>query len=246
MSEQQDSISDDLSTYGVDAEDQLQPEDTLIDEGVEDVLDKGYSPPDVDRVSGMVGLTATEQREGETIEQRIRQEIPDPDSAYGAPDDESGMAADSVGGDDPDAIPAEQDWLGDAEVGDERAGRLVAPDEGAAPDAEAGLVGDDLGVDGGDASPEESAMHVVRSVDADAAVAPGTGLIDSDVDLDDPQSGVDFRADLAGDPDFGDVPDADAGDLSDDGVESVGGGRSADELDELAAGDAEPGTPREG
>ncbi len=31
---------------GVDPEDQLQPEDTLDDRGVDDVLDEGYSPPD--------------------------------------------------------------------------------------------------------------------------------------------------------------------------------------------------------
>jgi len=36
-----------------------------------------------------------------------------------------------VGGDDPDAIAAEDDFLGDGEVGDRRSGRLMAPDEGA-------------------------------------------------------------------------------------------------------------------
>ena len=30
----------------VDDETQLQPEDTLVDRGVDDVLDEGYSPPD--------------------------------------------------------------------------------------------------------------------------------------------------------------------------------------------------------
>ncbi|WP_068159003.1 DUF5709 domain-containing protein [Rhodococcus phenolicus] len=32
--------------YSVDDEDQLQPEDTLIDRGVDDVLDEGISPPE--------------------------------------------------------------------------------------------------------------------------------------------------------------------------------------------------------
>jgi hypothetical protein len=32
--------------YSVDEDDQLQPEDTLIDRGVDDVLDEGYSPPE--------------------------------------------------------------------------------------------------------------------------------------------------------------------------------------------------------
>ena len=37
--------------------------------------------------------------------------MPDPDTAYGAPDNESGLddvEGDMVGGDDPDAIPAER------------------------------------------------------------------------------------------------------------------------------------------
>ncbi|PKW26318.1 DUF5709 domain-containing protein [Phycicoccus duodecadis] len=141
-------------------DDQLQPEDTLVQEDVADVLDRGYSPPDVDR-SELHGPTVEEQLEGETIEDRIKQEVPDPDSAYGAPDNESGLDEPRVGGDDPDAIDAEDDWLGDGEVGDERAGRLVAPDEGLGSDDEKDLVGEDVGVDGAAASAEEAAMHVV-------------------------------------------------------------------------------------
>ena len=32
--------------YSVDEDDQLQPQDTLVDRGVDDVLDEGYSPPE--------------------------------------------------------------------------------------------------------------------------------------------------------------------------------------------------------
>ena len=32
--------------YSVDEDDQLQREDTLVDRGVDDVLDEGYSPPE--------------------------------------------------------------------------------------------------------------------------------------------------------------------------------------------------------
>ena len=66
-----------------------------------------------------------------------------------------------IGGDDPDGIDAEDDWLGDSEVGDARAGRLVAPDEGAHGDDDAEAWGRDVGVDGGAASAEEAAMHVI-------------------------------------------------------------------------------------
>jgi hypothetical protein len=144
--------------------DQLQPDDTL-DEGYdepghEDMLDGGYDPPDRPRGSLAWGVTAWEESQEETIEQRIKQEEPDPDSAYGAPDNESGLdddAEDMVGGDDPDAIPAEDDFVGD---GDRQVGRLVAPDQGDYGDEEKDEVAEDVGFDGGVASPEESAMHL--------------------------------------------------------------------------------------
>ena len=161
MSDQHENISDDLGVYSVDAENQLQPEDTLIQDDVEDILDRGYSPPETDRGSRAHGVTAEEQGREETIEERILQEVPDPDSAYGAPDNESGLDEDRVGGDDPDSIDAQDDWLGDGEVGDKRAGRLVAPDEGLGEDTESDLVGEDVGVDGAAASAEEAAVHII-------------------------------------------------------------------------------------
>jgi hypothetical protein len=171
MSEPQESRTDDLGGMGLDdwglpeGEDQLQPEDTLIQDDVEDVLDRGYSPADRWHGSTSHGVTAEEQHHVESIEERIRQEVPDPASGYGAPHDESGRGGDRLGGDDPDSIPAEEDWLGDGEVGDRRAGRLVAPDEGAARDDEGSLVGEDVGVDGAAASAEEAAVHVVSEED---------------------------------------------------------------------------------
>lgn len=142
--------------------DQLQPEDTLDGELGTDVLDTGYTTDDRPRGE----LDGSFDDEDETIEDRIRQEVPDPSSAYGAPDNESGLDVDRLGGDDPDAIDADQDWLGGDEVGDERAGRLVAPDEGDGPDTDAEALGSDVGVDGGAASAEEAAMHVVDEDDS--------------------------------------------------------------------------------
>ena len=163
MAEQQENRTDDLGDYSLDDEDQLQPEDTLVQEDVDDVLDRGYSP--AERLNGSLahGVTAEEQARDETIEERIHQEVPDPSSAYGAPDNESGLDdADRLGGDDPDSIAAEDDWVGDGEVGDQRAGRLVAPDEGNGSDDEKDLVGQDVGIDGAAASAEEAAMHVIE------------------------------------------------------------------------------------
>jgi hypothetical protein len=164
MSEQQENITTDLGDYSVDDEDQLQPEDTLVQEDVDDVLDRGYSPPDRLRGSLAHGVTVEEQGRDETIDERIQQEVPDPASAYGAPHNESGLddEDDRVGGDDPDSIAAEDDWLGDGEVGNVRAGRLVAPDAGFGVDDEKDLVGEDVGIDGAGASAEEAAVHVIE------------------------------------------------------------------------------------
>ena len=46
------------------------------------------------------------------------------------------------------------------EVGEARAGRLLAPDEGAHEDVD-GPVAEDEGIDGGAASAEEAAVHVI-------------------------------------------------------------------------------------
>ena len=70
-----------------------------------------------------------------------------------------------VGGDDPDSIAAEDDWIGDDEIGDRRAGRLVATDQGLAEDHDHELVGFDVGIDGAGASAEEAAMHIIDGDD---------------------------------------------------------------------------------
>jgi hypothetical protein len=147
-----------LGSYSLDDEDQLQPEDTLDDRGVDDLLDEGYSPPERPRGVDAVGTTVAEQRQGESIEQRVAHEEPDPANAFEDPL----AGADMVGGDDPDAIAAEDDFLGDGEVGDRRSGRLMAPDEGAHEDTESDMVADDMGIDGGGSSAEEAAVHIIE------------------------------------------------------------------------------------
>lgn len=49
----------------------------------------------------------------------------------------------------------------DDEVGDARAGRLVAPDESSRTNTESGLFASGLGLDGAGSSAEEAAMHVM-------------------------------------------------------------------------------------
>jgi len=119
--------------------DQLQPEDTLIDRGVDDVLDEGYSPAEKWSAGEGFGSTADEALQGENLDQRIAQEEPDIDP-YSEDDGED---------------------LDDGEVGSERSGRLVSPDEGFGEDIDSELVGEDVGIDGAGASAEEAAVHVV-------------------------------------------------------------------------------------
>lgn len=119
--------------------DQRQPEDTLVDRGVDDVLDEGYSPPERYTAGEGFGTTADEALQGESLEQRIAQEVPEPD---------------------PYDVAATED-LDDGEVGTKRSGRLVDPDAGSGEDTEAALVGDDVGIDGAAASAEEAAVHVI-------------------------------------------------------------------------------------
>ncbi|MEU6511847.1 DUF5709 domain-containing protein [Streptomyces sp. NPDC046942] len=123
----------------------LDVEDTLESDGVDDPLDRGWSPPERPWAVEHTGVTAAERQAGETLDQRLAEEQPD----LVVPD------GDDIGDRDIDGE------LLDNEVGNFRSGRLVAPDEGAHEDDEAALVATDVGIDGAAASAEEAAMHIV-------------------------------------------------------------------------------------
>jgi hypothetical protein len=124
----------------------LDAEDTLVADGVDDPLDRGWSPPERPWAVEHTGVTAAERLRGETLEQRLAEELPDVTSVDG----------DGIG----DAQDTDGELL-DNEVGEFRSGRLVAPDEGAHEDEESGLIATDVGIDGAAASAEEAAMHIV-------------------------------------------------------------------------------------
>jgi Family of unknown function (DUF5709) len=133
--------------YSADEDDQLQPEDTLIDRGVDDVLDEGYSPPD-----RLYGRGAFGPRE--SIDQQLAEEVQDPLSRIGDPLDPDEQHRS-------DEAEREFEFPQRREVGRVRAGRLVAPDEGFGEDTEAELVAEDVGISGGAASAEEAAVHII-------------------------------------------------------------------------------------
>ncbi|UFU05718.1 DUF5709 domain-containing protein [Ruania halotolerans] len=74
---------------------QLPLEDTLVDRGVDDILDEGYSPPDWPH-SHRWGETSLEEAEGEPFEERLAQELPD-DAPNRQPDRAGRLAADEDG-----------------------------------------------------------------------------------------------------------------------------------------------------
>ena len=128
-------------------QDQLQPYHSLEDRGVADALDEGYSPPEKPSVLMQEG-------EHDSLEARLSEEIPEPDP-YAETEQEKGLD---------DGVSDESDFL-DTETGDERAGRLMDPNEGIGPDHEGHLIATDAGIDAGAASAEEAAMHIVPEDD---------------------------------------------------------------------------------
>jgi len=134
--------------YSVEDDNQLQPEDTLIDRGVDDVLDEGYSPPERLYGRGAFGPS-------ESMDQLLAEEEPDPASRINVPLDKDEQQRS-------DEAERETEFPQVDEVGRARAGRLVAPDRGFGEDTEAELVAEDIGIDGGAASAEEAAVHIIE------------------------------------------------------------------------------------
>jgi len=160
--------SADLEDYSVQ-----EPSDSLTGDPGDpggDPLDRGVAPPEHWSAGMKFGVTADEQEAGESLDQLLAEEEPDP--ALDLDDELPGLQ------------PAGQDDAKDEDEADEyvdglllddgpdpRAGRLVAQDEGAHPDTEADLVAQDAGIDGGAASAEEAAVHVVD--DDDTGISSG-------------------------------------------------------------------------
>jgi hypothetical protein len=117
---------------------QLDSADTLLDRGVVDGLDEGYSPPD--REPSVRVPTASEEEAGLSLDELLSAEEPDVDAGPA-----SNLYSEYGG-----------------EVGDVRAGRLVDGDEGAYVDTDKDLWAGDIGIDGAGATAEEAAVHVIE------------------------------------------------------------------------------------
>ncbi len=147
--------------YSLDDDDQLQPEDTLDDRGIDDVLDEGFSPPDHRPSGARRGLTTAEQRTGETLDERLAEEMPDVGATDLVDDAERDWRSHESDRDD--------DYDDTDQAGVRRAGRLISPDEGTGAHDDQESFATDVGIDGAGASAEEAAMHYIDGDELEAS-----------------------------------------------------------------------------
>lgn len=115
----------------VDDAENLDPAENLTGDDPDEIMQTGYNPPDREPYNLRHIPTPAEEREGESLDQKLSEEEPDVSPDYIAAADE-----------------------------EPRAGRLVAPDEGAHPDEEKDEIATDVGPAGYASSAEEAAMHI--------------------------------------------------------------------------------------
>lgn len=145
------------TAFDRDQADDLDMQDALDEPSADEQLDQGYSPPEKPLAVNRTGTTANEQREGESLDQRLDEEVPD------------------VGVPEGDGIGDEPDKAGepvDEQAGEDRAGRIVGGDQGVPRRGTNGVVAEDVGIDGGAAGAEEAAMHVLDDEDVDDDTSP--------------------------------------------------------------------------
>lgn len=109
----------------------LDPVENLTGDDPDELMQTGYNPPDREPYNLRHAPTPAEEREGESLDERLAEEEPE---------------------------NTVDDMVDDVE--EPRAGRLVAPDEGAHPDEEADEVATDVGPAGYASSSEEAAVHI--------------------------------------------------------------------------------------
>ncbi|WP_069174059.1 DUF5709 domain-containing protein [Streptomyces griseus] len=127
--------------------DELDMENALGERDLDDQMEEGYSPPERPLGVDKYGTTGAEEREGESLDQRLAQEVTEPQPSEG----------DGIG----DLAQGEGEPQEDI-AGDVRAGRLTASDDAG---RHTDVFAEDVGVDGGAASAEEAAVHIADEED---------------------------------------------------------------------------------
>lgn len=112
----------------------LDPIENLTGDDPDEVMQTGYNPPDREPHNLRDAPTPREEHEGPSLDEQLARENPDVTQA--------------------DILRAEAE---------PRAGRLVAPDEGAHPDEESDEIASDVGPAGYASSAEEAAVHITEN-----------------------------------------------------------------------------------
>jgi Family of unknown function (DUF5709) len=137
--------------------DDLDASEGLTGEDPDEAMQTGYSPPDREPYNLRHRPTASEARQGESLDERLAEEEPDI-TVEEEPDI-------TVEEDEPDITVEEEPEItvDDPDMADPqpRAGRLVAPDEGVHADLESDEIASDVGTAGYASSAEEAAMHII-------------------------------------------------------------------------------------
>jgi hypothetical protein len=136
--------------------DDLDPFDDLTGDDPDEAMQTGYSPPDREPYNLRHTPTASEARQGESLDEHLAEEEPEI-TVEDEPDVTDQDPVDTTIEDEPG------NRLDDQDVADPqpRAGRLVAPDEGSHGDQESDEIATDVGPAGYASSAEEAAMHIV-------------------------------------------------------------------------------------
>jgi hypothetical protein len=121
----------------VDDQELLDPIDDLTGDDPDEDMQTGYSPPEREPHNLRDAPTPFEESQGPSLDERLSEEVPD--------------------------VTEDDIFAGDAEP---RAGRLVAPDEGAHADEEADEIATDVGPAGYASSAEEAAVHIIDDPEA--------------------------------------------------------------------------------
>jgi uncharacterized protein DUF5709 len=121
----------------VDDQELLDPVEDLTGDDPDENMQTGYSPPEREPHNLRDAPTPFEESQGPSLDERLSEEVPD--------------------------VTEDDIFAADAEP---RAGRLVAPDEGAHADEEADEIATDVGPAGYASSAEEAAVHIIDEPDA--------------------------------------------------------------------------------
>ena len=135
-------MRDDQTPVATQADTGVTGIDIEVDESMTagEILDREHSPNERPVAVNEFGITAAEERVGESLDGRLARELPDP------------------------ALDVEVPYLSEAEgIGDAPAGRIVDLDEGVREDTVKENVAYDAGYDEGQRSAEEAAMHTFEA-----------------------------------------------------------------------------------